>query len=154
MKKILLLIFCLSFIYSCTEHSSLKKKTERINKENSAKEIISFSIVSKHPELSSKTGTDVAVNQMITKHLSSEETLVFKDYEFTFNIPKEGALNFSSQEGKLMCETSFELSIKSMPPDGKASKSYFRGDHFEVSPMTLITIGSTKFLIKDIKYTE
>ena len=30
----------------------------------------------------------------------------------------------------------------------------FWGDHFEVSPMTLITIGSTKFLIKDIKYTE
>ena len=154
MKKILLLIFCLSFIYSCTEHSSSNKKTERINKENSAKEIISFSIVSKNPEISSKTGTDVAVNQMITKHLSSEETLVFNDYEFTFNIPKEGALNFSSQDGKLMCETSFELSIKSMPPDGKTGKSYFWGDHFEVSPMTLITIGSTKFLIKDIKYTE
>ena len=154
MKKILLLIFCLPFIYSCTEHSSSNKKTERINKENSVKEIISFSIVSKNPELSSKTGTDVAVNQMITKHLSSEETLVFKDYEFTFNIPKEGALNFSSQEGKLMCETSFELSIKSMPPDGKGGKSYFGGDGFEVAPMTLITIGSTKFLIKDIKYTE
>ena len=34
-----------------------------------------------------------------------------QDYEFTFNIPKESALNFSSQQGKLMCETSFELSI-------------------------------------------
>ena len=154
MKKILLLIFCLPFIYSCTEQSSSNKKTERINKENYLKEVKGFSIVSKNPKLSSKTGTGVAVNQMITKHLSSEETLVFKDYEFTFNIPKEGAVNFSSQQGKLMCETSFELSIKSMPPDSKGGKSYFVGDRFEVSPMTLITIGSTKFLIKDIKYIE
>ena len=83
----------MSFIYSCTEHSSSNKKTERINKENSAKEIVSL-VLSQNPEISSKTGTDVAVNQMITKHLSSEETLLFNDYEFTFNMPKEGALNF------------------------------------------------------------
>ena len=41
-----------------------------------------------------------------------------------------------------------------MPPDGKGEISYFQGDRFEVSAMTLITIETTKFLIKDIKHIE
>ena len=107
-----------------------------------------------NPELSLKTGTDVMLNEMITKYLPSGEKIKFKDYVFTFNTENKGDLNFSSQQEKLICETSIDLSIKNMPPDGKGEISYFQGDRFEVSAMTLITIETTKFLIKDIKHIE
>ena len=150
MKRILLIALLFPFIYSCTQN----KKIEKIKKEHLAKEVIGFSIVSKNPELSSKTGTDVMLNEMITKYLPSGENIKFKDYVFTFNTEKKGDLNFSSQQEKLICETSIDLSIKNMPPDGKGDISYFEGDRFEISAMTLITIETTKFLIKDIKYIE
>jgi len=154
MKRILLIVLLFQFIYSCTQNNKSNKKIEKINKEYVAKEMIGVNIVSKNPELYSKTGIDVPSNQMINKYLSSGEKIVFKGYEFTFNNRKKSALNFYSEHDKLMCETSTDLSIKNMPPDGKRDISYSAGDRFEVSAMTLITIETTKFLIKDIKYTE
>ena len=116
-----------------------------------SKEGVEFSITSKNLELTSENGTDVSVKDMDSKKMVSGENILFKDFEFTLNNPIEGALNFYSKGGKLICDAPSKLSVMSMPPDGNGATTYIKGDSIEFLEMSLIKINSVNFVISDIK---
>ena len=146
MKKTLLLLLCLPLLFnSCINDSQNKSKDSISNT------IISFSVTSKNSELTSNSGKDVSLNEMTTVNIQSNDNILFKDFNFTLNNKVDGALNFYSKNGGLMCNAPTKLSIMSMPPNGNGLKTYSAGDDFEISGMTLIKVNSINFVISNIK---
>jgi hypothetical protein len=146
MKKILLLLLCLPLLFSSCINDSQNK-----SKDSSSNTIISFSVTSKNSELTSNSGKDVSLNEMTTINIQSNDNILFKDFNFTLNNKVDGALNFYSKNGGLMCNAPTKLSIMSMPPNGNGLKTYSAGDDFEISGMTLIKVNSINFVISNIK---
>ena len=146
MKKILLLLLCLPLLFSSCINDSQNK-----SKDSSSNTIISFSVTSKNSELTSNSGKDVSLNEMTTINIQSNDNILFKDFNFTLNNKVDGALNFYSKNGGLMCNAPTKLSIMSMPPNGNGLKTYSAGDDFEISGMTLIKVNSINFVISKIK---
>ncbi len=152
MKRILITIFSIALFYSCTNDTQKNNKNEQaITEETTQVKIIGFSITSKIAGIPAKYGTDVSTNEMITKNLVSGEEMLFKGFKFSLENEIEGALNFYSKKGKLMCEAPTELSIMSMPPKGAEATTYLKGSNIEFSGTTLIKIGSLNFVISNIK---
>ena len=149
MKKILLILLGLVLIYSCSEKNI---KTEK-NKINDAvrSSIKSFSITAKNSELTSKSGKDVSFNEMTTIIIKSGEKVKLNGMNLTLDNKVDGALNFHSSNGVLICNAPTKLSTMSMPPNGEDLISYNLGDVFEISGMTLIKIKSVNYVISDIK---
>ena len=146
MKKLLLILLCLPLLFnSCVNDSQ-----NNTSKESCSNEIVSFSVTSKNPELTSISGKDVSLNEMITVNVQSNDNILFKDFNFTLDNKVDGALNFYSNKGSLMCNAPTKLSIMSMPPNGSGLKAYNAGDDFEISGMTLIKVNSINFVISDI----
>lgn len=146
MKKTLLLLLCLTLLFSSCINDSQNK-----SKDSSSNTIISFSVTSKNSELTSNSGKDVSLNEMTTINIQSNDNILFKDFNFTLNNKVDGALNFYSKNGGLMCNAPTKLSIMSMPPNGNGLKTYSAGDDFEISGMTLIKVNSINFVISNIK---
>ena len=88
---------------------------------------------------------------MTTINVQSNDNILFKDFNFTLDNKVDGALNFFSNKGSLMCNAPTKLSIMSMPPNGNGLKTYSAGDDFEISGMTLIKVNSINFVISNIK---
>jgi len=147
MKKLLLILLCLPLLFSSCVNDSQNKTS----KDSSSNAIISFSVTSKNPELTSSSGKDVSLNEMITINVQSNDNILFKDFNFTLDNKVDGALNFYSNKGSLMCNAPTKLSIMSMPPNGNGLKTYSAGDDFEISGMTLIKVNSINFVISNIK---
>ncbi len=148
MKNILLTLFSLILLFSSCNNVS--KNTNN----TSSKYVTSLSISSKNSELTSKKGTDVSIDQMITKNIISGNKIVFKDVEFTLDFKVKDAFNFYSKDGKLICNTPSEISLMSMPPDGKGATIHSKGDNFELSGISLIKINGINFVISDIKFNQ
>ena len=146
MKKKLLLLLCLPLLFSSCINDSQNK-----SKDSSSNSIISFSVTSKNSELTSNSGKDVSLNEMTTINIQSNDNILFKDFNFTLNNKVDGALNFYSKNGGLMCNAPTKLSTMSMPPNGNGLKTYSAGDDFEISGMTLIKVNSINFVISNIK---
>ena len=146
MKKTLLLLLCLTLLFSSCINNSQNK-----SKDSSSNTIISFSVTSKNSELTSNSGKDVSLNEMTTINIQSNDNILFKDFNFTLNNKVDGALNFYSKNGGLVCNAPTKLSIMSMPPNGNGLKTYSAGDDFEISGMTLIKVNSINFVISNIK---
>ena len=146
MKKLLLLL-CLPLLFSSCVNDSQRNKIHN----SITKTIISFSVTSKNPELTSKSGKDVSLNEMTTINVQSNDNILFKDFNFTLDNKVDGALNFYSNKGNLMCNAPTKLSTMSMPPNGNGLKTYSAGDDFEISGMTLIKVKSINFVISDIR---
>ena len=145
MKKLLLILLCLPLLFSCINDSQKNKIQDSI-----ADTIVSFSVTSKNSELTSKSGKDVSLNEMITINVESKDKILFKTFYFTLDNKVDGALNFYSDNGSLMCNAPTKLSIMSMPPSGDGLNTYSAGDDFEISGMTLIKVNSINFVISDI----
>ena len=145
MKKLLLILFCFPLLFSCMNDSQKNKIQDSI-----ADTIVSFSVTSKNSELTSKSGKDVSLNEMITINVESKDKILFKTFNFTLDNKVDGALNFYSNKGSLMCNAPTKLSIMSMPPNGNGLITYSAGDDFEISGMTLIKVNSINFVISDI----
>ena len=147
MKKLLLILLCLPLLFnSCINDSQNKTLND-----SSSNAIISFSVTSKNSELTSNSGKDVSLNEMTTISIQSNDNILFKDFNFTLDNKVDGALNFYSNKGSLMCNAPTKLSTMSMPPNGNGLKTYNTGDDFEISAMTLIKVNSTNFVISNIK---
>ena len=146
MKKLLLILLCLPLLFSSCVNDSQNKTS----KDSNLNAIISFSVTSKNPELTSSSGKDVSLNEMTTINVQSNDNILFKDFNFTLDNKVDGALNFFSNKGSLMCNAPTKLSIMSMPPNGNGLKTYSAGDDFEISGMTLIKVNSINFVISDI----
>ena len=147
MKKLLLILLCLPLLFSSCVNDSQNKTS----KDSSSNAIISFSVTSKNPELTSSSGKDVSLNEMTTINVQSNDNILFKDFNFTLDNKVDGALNFFSNKGSLMCNAPTKLFIMSMPPNGNGLKTYSAGDDFEISGMTLIKVNSINFVISNIK---
>ena len=147
MKKLLLILLCLPLLFSSCVNDSQNKTS----KDSNLNAIISFSVTSKNPELTSSSGKDVSLNEMTTINVQSNDNILFKDFNFTLDNKVDGALNFFSNKGSLMCNAPIKLSIMSMPPNGNGLKTYSAGDDFEISGMTLIKVNSINFVISNIK---
>ena len=146
MKKLLLILLCLPLLFSSCENDSQKNKIQ----DSITDTFVSFSVTSKNPDLTSKSGKDVSLNEMITINVKSGDKTLFKTFYFTFDNKADGALNFYSSNGSLMCNAPTELSVMSMPPNGEGLTNYNAGDDFEISGMTLIKVNSINFVISDI----
>ena len=72
----------------------------------------------------------------------------------TLDNKVDKALNFYIDNGTLMCNASTRLSIMSMPPNGDGLNTFFAGESFEVSGMTLIKVDSINFVISDFKIID
>ena len=151
MKKLLLSLLFLPLLFTSCVNQEDEKNDKTIKESFSENVIVGFNVTSKNPELTSKKGTDVSTNEMITKTLLSGDKILFKDFQFTLDNKIEGALNFYSMKGKLMCNTPTELSVMNMPPDGSGPTTYMPDDNIEFSAISLIKINSINFVISDIK---
>ena len=120
-------------------------------KDSRSNAIISFSVTSKNSDLTSSSGKDVSLNEMTTINIHTNDNILFKDFNFTLDNKVDGALNFYSNKGSLMCNAPTKLSTMSMPPNGNGLKTYNTGDDFEISAMTLVKVNSTNFVISNIK---
>jgi len=155
MKKLLLILLSLSLLSSCA--NDMQKNKSHQTEENisvSEKMVIGFSITSRNTNLTLKQGTDVSMNEMITKNLVAEDKILFKDFQFTLDNPIKGAFNFYSDKGRLMCEAPTDLSVMSMPPDGAGPIIYMKGDNIEFMGTSLIKINDIKFVISNIQYSS
>ena len=144
-KKLQLILLCSTMLYSCVNDSQKKEEDSTKNT------VISFSVISKNPQLTSKSGQNVSLNEMTTINIKSGDKILFKHFYFTLDNKSEGALNFYSNNRGLMCNTPTTLSIMTMPPNGNGLSTYTTGEDFEISGMTLIKIESINFVISDIK---
>jgi len=150
MKKLLLILLCFPMLFiSCVNDSQKNKMQDSI-----IDTIVSFSVTSKNYELTSKSGKDVSLNEMTTINVKSADKIMFKNFYFTLDNKVDGALNFYSDNGSLMCNAPTKLSIMSMPPNGDGLNTYNSGDNFEISGMTLIKINSINFVISDISIKQ
>ena len=147
MQKFLLLT--LTLVFSCTNYTQENKKQDSLSKD-----VVSFNVTSKNPEITSKTGQAVSLSEMITKSVNSGDIMLFKNFSFTLDNRLDGSLNFYSDNGKLMCNAPTKLSIMSMPPDGTGITNYNKGDNIEFSGITLIKIDSINFVISDIIFNN
>ena len=73
MKKLLLILFCLPLLFSSCVNDSQNKTS----KDSSSNAIISFSVTSKNPELTSSSGKDVSLNEMTTINVQSNDNILF-----------------------------------------------------------------------------
>ena len=147
MKKLLLILFCLPLLFSSCVNDSQNKTS----KDSSSNAIISFSVTSKNPELTSSSGKDVSLNEMTTINVQSNDNILFKDFNFTLDNKVDGALNFYTDNGNLMCNTPTNISLMSMPPTGNGLTTYNEGDNIVITGTTLIKINSINFVISNIK---
>jgi hypothetical protein len=147
MKKLLLILLCLPLLFSSCVNDSQNKTS----KDSSSNAIISFSVTSKKSELTSSSGKDVSLNEMITINVQSNDNILFKDFNFTLDNKVDGALNFYTDNGNLMCNTPTNISLMSMPPTGNGLTTYNEGDNIVITGTTLIKINSINFVISNIK---
>ena len=149
MNKILVILLFFSFFCSCGEKN---KKTEKNKiKDFVTSTVISFNVTSKNSELTSNSGKDVSLNEMVSIVIKSGDIVEFNGIDITLDNKVDGALNFNSSNGSLFCIAPTKLSKMSMPPNGEGLINYNSGDNFEVSGMTLIKINSVNLVISDIK---
>ena len=147
MKKLLLILLCLPLLFSSCVNDSQNKTS----KNSSSNAIISFSVTSKNPELTSSSGKDVSLNEMTTINVQSNDNILFKDFNFTLDNKVAGALNFYSDNGNLVCNIPTNISLMSMPPTEKGLIAYNKGDNIVITGTTLIKINSINFVISNIK---
>jgi hypothetical protein len=147
MKKLLLILLCLPLLFSSCVNDSQNKTS----KDSNSNAIISFSVTSKNPELTSSSGKDVSLNEMTTINVQSNDNILFKDFNFTLDNKVDGALNFYTDNGNLMCNTPTNISLMSMPPTGNGLTTYNEGDNIVITGTTLIKINSINFVISNIK---
>ena len=147
MRNFIFALLFLPFLFnSCVNDSK-----NNISKDSISNAIISFSVTSKNPELTSSSGKDVSLNEMTTINVSSNDNILFKDFNFTLDNKVNGALNFYSKNGSLMCNAPSKLSTMSMPPNANGLTTYNAGDDFEITGMTLIKVDTVNFVISNIK---
>ena len=120
--------------------------------QNSTKEkVLSFNVTSKKNQLSNKSGQEVSLEEMNTISVQRGEKIIFKNFNFTLENKIDGALNFYSENGKLMLLIPTELSTMNMPPDGNGITKHKRGENIEISGTTLIKVNSISFVISNIR---
>ena len=71
MKKLLLILLCLPILFS----SCLNDSKNNISNDSISNAIISFSVTSKNPELTSSSGKDVSLNEMTTINVLSNDNI-------------------------------------------------------------------------------
>tara|TARA_Y100000739_G_C20540774_1_gene433464 strand:- start:547 stop:1011 length:465 start_codon:yes stop_codon:yes gene_type:complete len=146
MKEQLIILLSFTLLFTSCRNNTQKHTIQ----DSITNTIVSFSVTSKNSELTSKSGKDVLLNEMTTINVKSGDKILFKAFDFTLENNVDGALNFYSDNGRLMCNVPTKLSIMSMPPSGKGLTNYNKGDVVEISAMTLIKIESVNFVISNI----
>ena len=150
MKKLLIILLFLPLLFS----SCVNDSQNNTSKNSLSNAIISFSVTSKNSELTSSSGKDVSLNEMITINVQSNDSILFKDFNFTLDNKVDGALNFYTDNGKLVCNTPTNISLMSMPPTGNGLTTYNKGDNIVITGTTLIKINSINFVISNIQYNK
>jgi hypothetical protein len=152
MKNIFYIFICVLFLFSCGE--SISNKDSETVKEVTEKKLIGFSLTTKNTKLTSESGTNVDVSNMIVADVVKGSIIRFdyKNMDFTLDNTQEGALNFYSNNMELYCIANSEISTISMPPNSMGPTDYFNGDTIVIKEMTLITIDSVKFVINNFQY--
>jgi hypothetical protein len=87
-------------------------------------------------------------NGMQSEYLKDEEQRVIKGEVFTFNNPTEGAINLSSDNDSIFCNSPYYVTSMSM--DTRLSKDYDVLSKFVLKRRTLHTANGLNFVLKQV----
>jgi cytochrome c-type biogenesis protein CcsB len=87
-------------------------------------------------------------NGMQSEYLKDEEQRVIKGEVFTFNNPTEGAINLSSDNDSIFCNSPYYVTTMSM--DTRLSKDYDVLSKFVLKRRTLHTANGLNFVLKQV----
>ena len=148
MLRLLLTSCCILLFFSCSEEKT--KKQKNLQEVISQNKVVSFNISSKNNKATLKSGTDISMNEMKTIQIKSGQKILFKGLELTLDNKTDSALNFYSENGCLMFDIPFDLSVMSMPPDFNGAKIYSQGETIKLTGTSLIKTNYANFVISDI----
>jgi cytochrome c-type biogenesis protein CcsB len=87
-------------------------------------------------------------NGMQSEYLKDKEQRVIKGEVFTFNNPLEGAINLSSVEKVIVCNSPYAVETMSM--DTRATNQYEELTDFNMNRRTLHTANGLNFVLKEV----
>ena len=87
-------------------------------------------------------------NGMQSEYLNDKEQRVIKDEVFTFNNPMKGAINLSSANDSIFCNSAY--AVKTMSMDTRVTSDYDSLSNFTLKRRTLHTANGLNFVLKEV----
>jgi hypothetical protein len=143
MTKNLLFASAILLITSCT---SIPKTEEEIMIEALVENSLTLEFASKNPVVK-KEGIHVSASEMLHLSLTDNSQSDFVGKSLTLNNTIEGAINFSSKNDSIFCNSPTSLIVMSMPPKaGVHPATITANTEFYVIPMSLLKFDSVNIL--------
>ena len=143
MNKNLLFTSAILLITSCTSNP---KTEEEVMVETLVENSLTLEFASKNPEVK-KEGTHVSESEMLHLSLTDNSQSIFVGKSLTLNNTIEGAINFSSRNDSIFCNSPTSLMLMSMPPKpGVRPATIAANTEFYLTPMSLLKFESVNIM--------
>ena len=143
MNKNLLFASAILLITSCTFNP---KTEEEVMVETLVENSLTLEFASKNPEVK-KEGTQVSESEMLHLSLTDNSQSNFVGKSLTLNNTIEGAINFSSRNDSIFCNSPTSLMLMSMPPKpGVRPATIAANTEFYLTPMSLLKFESVNIM--------
>ena len=143
MTKNLLFASAILLITSCTSNP---KTEEEVVVETLVENSLTLEFASKNPAVK-KEGTHVSTSEMLHLSLTDNSQSDFVGKSLTLNNTIEGAINFSSRNDSIFCNSPTSLMLMSIPPKpGFRPASITANTEFYVTPMSLLKFESVNIM--------
>lgn len=143
MNKNLLFTSAILLITSCTFNP---KTEEEVMVETLVENSLTLEFASKNPEVK-KEGTQVSESEMLHLSLTDNSQSNFVGKSLTLNNTIEGAINFSSRNDSIFCNSPTSLMLMSMPPKpGVRPARIAANSEFYLTPMSLLKFESVNIM--------
>jgi hypothetical protein len=107
---------------------------------------LTLEFASKNPEVK-KEGTHVSESEMLHLSLTDNSQSIFVGKSLTLNNTIEGAINFSSRNDSIFCNSPTSLMLMSMPPKpGVRPATIAANTEFYLTPMSLLKFESVNIM--------
>ncbi len=104
--------------------------------------------------VNNREGTNVSLDDMITKEIYKSQEIEFDNVKFTLNNPIDNAVNFTIESNKLICNSNLDIYVNTMPPSPDGPVLYQKGIRFQINKMSLLTINDNKYMFSDFTFDE
>ena len=139
----LLFASAILLITSCTSNP---KTEEEVMVETLVENSLTLEFASKNPEVN-KEGTHVRASEMLYLSLTDNSQSDFVGKSLTLNNTIEGAINFSSRNDSIFCNSPISLILMSMPPKpGVRPATIAANAEFYIAPMSLLKFESVNIM--------
>ena len=142
MTKNALFASAILLMTSCTSNT----KTEEVMIETNVENSLTLEFASKNPEVK-KEGTHVSAFEMLHLSLTDNSQSDFVGQSLTLNNTIKGAINFSSRNDSIFCNSPTSLMLMSMPPKPGVRPAVIAANtEFYVIPMSLLKFESVNIM--------